>query len=69
METNAILINFLKGLTSEIENKTISENDLKKIGEFYLSFLYEKTEKENEEHITEEEFYKFLIIEPRFLQR
>jgi hypothetical protein len=59
METNIILTNFLKELTLEIENKTISETDLQKIGEFYMSFLYEKKQNNNLD-ITD--FYKFLIM-------
>lgn len=36
-------VSFLKELIKDIENERISQNDLKKITEFYMNFLYDKT--------------------------
>lgn len=55
-DTDKILSNFLRNLASDIEENKLKDKDLQKIGEFYISWLYEQ--KEENKH----DLYKFLTM-------
>jgi hypothetical protein len=62
MDQNIIF--FLRNLADSIENKEISENSLKIVGEFYMAYNFEKerNEKETSDEIIEKDFIKFLVM-------
>jgi ribosomal protein S13 len=58
MAESKIILDFLHTLTKEMEAGNLSEDQLKKISEFMVSFEYEKIESE----LSEEQLKKYLSL-------
>lgn len=60
---NELLINFLKDTLGKLENHQLDTESMEKLGEFYMSSLFDKRinmQIENGE-MSEKDFWKFLI--------
>jgi hypothetical protein len=65
---NKILPEFLRSLAFDIENDKLNNSQLRSIGEFYVSYLfnedndYEELPITDEEDISDKDFKKFLAL-------
>ena len=55
--SNALLAPFLRKLASEIDNNTLSTQQLQQIGEFFMAFLFNYKEPSKND-----DFMKFIIM-------
>lgn len=68
IETNKRLIPFLRNLADSIENGDIMPKELQRIGEFFMSYQFQKQadkdnlENENTEMFTKKELIKFVSL-------
>lgn len=61
-ENNKKIINFLRNLANNIENKTIDDKLLQHIGEFYMSVLFKEEIDKVDSSIEEKDLVKFLTV-------
>ena len=66
-DPNKVLIYFLRELAESIESNTIESYELKKIGEFYLSWQFHKqtiedSENQEIENFSSDQLIKFLTL-------
>ena len=59
--TQTLLPPFLRKLATDIENGSLSDEQLQRTGEFYASFLFHE-DVENKGDTTEEDFKKFISM-------
>ena len=65
-EPTQYLIDFLKGLISSIENKSLSDDELQLVGEFYMSYAF-KTQvnddsNSDKKHLGQADLMKFVAM-------
>ena len=58
MNDDKLLVSFLRETADAIENKTLTENQVSLIGEFYMSYRFQN----RLEEIQEEDYIKFLVL-------
>ncbi len=57
---NKYLLPFLSNIIESLNNNTITEENKKLVGEFYMKYLF--YEKNNDTEITEDDMNKFLFL-------
>ena len=61
-DANKLLVPFLRKLADSIENKTLTNEQLFKVGEFFMSFLFHQELLKGYVDGDEKEFFKFLTL-------
>lgn len=60
-DINYLLPLFLRHLAEQIDNGSLSDDNLQRVGEFFMSYLFENETREDENY-SDSEFYKFVIM-------
>ena len=61
-EASKLLVPFLRKLADSIENKTLSDEQIFKVGEFFMSFLFHQELLKGAMNEDDREFFKFLTL-------
>lgn len=61
-EPNSLLSPFLRKLADDIDKKKLSPEEMQRIGEFYISWVFYLNLDEQEEEISDKDFTKFLTM-------
>ena len=60
MDPNLLLSTFLKKLAEKIDQNTLTDRQLCRIGEFFMAFIFEEKMKENKNE--DGDFLKFITL-------
>ena len=62
-DINTGMVSFLRDLTHSVESGKITPNQLKRVGEFYMSYQFcENIDEDNDEKFSGQEFLKFIFL-------
>ena len=62
-DINTGMVLFLRDLANSVESEKITPDQLKRIGEFYMSYQFcENTDKDDDDNFSGQEFLKFLFL-------